>query len=141
MTTNVAPAPSATAAPATGFRNNGTADRVMRRLLGVRRPNLRDGQSAHKAFRTSVAFSAARCLVTYLLIPVLVPILSLSGWVTAPIGLALCAVAVVNGIVSMRRFWRAEHPKRWMYAAFMGVVFVILAIALASDLHRLGVFG
>lgn len=141
MTTNVASAPSVTVAPETGFQHNGTADRVMRGLLGVRRPNPRSGQSAHKAFRTSVVFSAARCIVSYVLIPVLVPILSLSGWVTAPIGLALCAVAVVNGVVSMRRFWRAEHPKRWMYAAFMGIVFVILAIALVSDLNRLGVFG
>lgn len=85
--------------------------------------------------------SAVRCLVTYVLIPIVVPILSLSGWVAAPIGMALCVLAVVNGIVSMRRFWRADHRQRWMYTAFIGVVFVILAVALISDLTRLGVMA
>lgn len=121
-----------------GFRSDAAPDRVMRRLLGVRAVDARSGRGAHRAFRVSVFFSAIRCLVTYLLVPVLVPVLSLAGWVAAPIGLALCAVAVVNGVVSLRRFWRADHPKRWLYTAFMGVVFVVLAVALSSDFTRLG---
>lgn len=125
----------------TGFRSNGTADRIMRRLLGVTEVNKRSGDGAHRAFRTSIIFSAVRCLITYLAIPIIVPILSLGGWVAAPVGMALCVVAVVNGIVSLRRFWRSDHPKRWMYTAFMGIVFAILALALVSDLSRLGVFA
>ncbi|WP_197511864.1 hypothetical protein [Tessaracoccus coleopterorum] len=82
--------------------------------------------------------SAVRCLITYLLIPVLVPLLSLSGWVAAPVGIALCVVAVVNGVISMRRFWRADHPQRWTYTLFMAVIFAILTVALVSDLSRLG---
>src|SRR5690606_35652757 len=93
------------------------------------------------AFCFSVMISAVRCLITYVLVPILVPILSLSGWVAAPVGMALCVLAVVNGVVSVRRFWRSDHPKRWMYTAFIGVVFVILAIALVSDLSRLGVIA
>ena len=72
--------------------------------------------------------SALRCLITYVLVPVLVPILSLGGWVAAPIGLALCAVAAVNGVVSLRRFWRADHAHRWTYTIFIAVVFLILAV-------------
>ncbi|NLE97544.1 MAG: hypothetical protein GX596_06090 [Propionibacterium sp.] len=113
----------------------------MRRLLGVTENNRRSSKGAHRAFRTSVVFSAVRCIITYVAIPVLVPILSLSGWVAAPIGMALCVVAVINGIVSLKRFWGSDHPKRWMYTAFMGVVFLILALALVSDLSRLGVFA
>ena len=132
------PAAVALAAPPT-YRSDGVADRLMRRILGVGGPDRRSTAGAHRAFRVSVMVSAVRCLITYVLIPVLVPILSLSGWVAAPVGLALCALAVVNGIVSVRRFWRADHPQRWMYTAFIGVVFVILAVALVSDLARLGV--
>lgn len=120
------------------YRSDGGADRFMRRLFRVNGVDQRSGSGAHRAFRISVMASGVRCLITYLLIPVLVPILSLGGWVVAPIGLALCVLAVVNGIVSVRRFWRADHPHRWMYTAFMAVVFVILAIALFSDLNRLG---
>jgi hypothetical protein len=121
-----------------GYRSDRPADRFMRRLLGVAETDARSGGGAHRAFRVSVVVSAARCLVTYVLIPVLVPVASLAGWVIAPVGMALCAVAVVNGVVSVRRFWRADHPQRWMYTAFMAVVFVILAVALVSDLSRLG---
>lgn len=85
--------------------------------------------------------SALRCLITYVLIPFFVPILSLSGWVAAPIGMALCVLAIVNGIVSVRRFWRSDHRQRWMYTAFIGTVFIILTVALISDLTRLGVIA
>lgn len=120
------------------FRSSGLPDRMMRRLFGVTAPDVAEGRGAHQAFRTSVAVSGIRCLITYLLIPVLVPLLSLARWVAAPVGIALCAVAVVNGWVSMRRFWRADHRHRWMYTIFMGLVYVILAIALVSDFSRLG---
>lgn len=123
------------------FRSNRVADRAMRRLFGITSPAQRTGSTAraHRAFRLSVAASGVRCLITYLLLPILVPMLSLAGWVAAPIGMALCVLAVINGVVSVRRFWRADHSRRWMYTAFIGVVFVILAMALISDVQRLGV--
>ena len=122
-------------------RSDAVAERFMRRLLGVTRIDARAGVGAHRAFRVSVVVSAVRCLVTYLLLPVLVLLLSLAGWVAAPIGMALCAVAVVNGVVSLRRFWRADHRYRWMYTFFMTSVFAVLAIAVFSDLTRLGVIA
>lgn len=134
--TPLAEAPAATAAA--GFSSYGVADRFMRRLLGVREPTGGTDGSAHRAFRVAVFISAIRCLITYLLIPVLVPVLSLAGWVAAPVGVFLCVVAVINGVISVRRFWRTDHRQRWMYTIFMAVVFVILAIALSSDLSRLG---
>ncbi|MDO5533619.1 MAG: hypothetical protein Q4F65_03070 [Propionibacteriaceae bacterium] len=124
--------------PSRGFRSQAAPDRLMRRLLGVTTPRGDSGAGAQRAFRASVIISAVRCTITYVLVPVLLPLLALSGWLAAPIGIALCIVAAVNGIVSLRRFWSAEHPKRWLYAAFLAVVFVILGIALVSDLSRLG---
>lgn len=121
------------------FRSDGAADRAMRRLLGITGTDLRSGEGAHKAFRVSVVISALRCVITYVAIPVLIPILSLAGWVAAPVGLALCAIAAVNGVVSLRRFWRADHRHRWTYTAFITVVFVILAISTVTELSRIGV--
>lgn len=116
------------------------ADRFMRRLLRV--PEGIPGGSglvgdAHRAFRTSLIISGVRCLITYLLIPVLVPLLSFAGVFAAPIGIALCAVAVVNGVISLRRFWVSNHRSRWMYTWFMVVVFLVLGVALYSDISRL----
>jgi hypothetical protein len=121
-----------------GYRSDRAADRFMRSALGISGLGRRSSPGAHRAFRVAVVVSAVRCLITYVLIPIMVPILSLSGWVAAPVGMALCVLAVVNGIVSMRRFWRSDHRQRWMYTAFIGVVFIILAVALISDLTRLG---
>ena len=135
----IAAAPDRVEPTRPGFRSDGRADRGMRRLLGVTGVDSREGAGAHRAFRISEAVSAVRCVITYLAIPVLVPLLSLSGWVAAPVGMALCVVAVVNGVVSVRRFWASDHARRWMYTGFMGVVFVILGVAMFSELHRLGV--
>lgn len=120
-------------------RSARTADRAMRRVLGIRTVDVRSGGGAHRTFRISVVISAVRCLITYVAIPVLVPILSLAGWVAAPVGLVLCAIAAINGVISLRRFWRADHPQRWTYTAFIGVVFLILAISTITELGRLGV--
>lgn len=122
-----------------GFRSDQPADRAMRRLLRVAEHDSAAGAGAHRAFRVSVLVSAVRCLIMYIVIPVLVPLLSLAGWVAAPVGVALCVVAVVNGVVSLRRFWASDHPRRWMYTWFMGVVFVILAVAMVSEFSRMGV--
>lgn len=123
------------------FRSDRTADRFMRRALGVTSVDRRSTERAHRAFRIAVVVSGIRCLITYLAIPILVPLLSLAGWVAAPVGLALCALAVVTGVLSVRRFWLSDHRHRWMYTAFIAVVFAILALALISDLHRLGVIA
>ncbi|WP_289018406.1 hypothetical protein [uncultured Ornithinimicrobium sp.] len=121
-----------------GHRSDGAADRWMRRVLGVEGVDRRSGQGAHRAFRVSVVVSAVRCVVTYVAVPVLLPVLSLAGWVAAPIGLALCAVAAVTGVLSLRRFWRADHAYRWTYTAFITVVLVILAVATMTELDRIG---
>lgn len=114
-------------------------DRVMRRLLRVTEaPATKSNDAAaHRAFRTSVAISGLRCLITYLLVPIVIPLVNVAGVVAAPIGIALCAIAVVNGVISLRRFWSANHRLKWVYTWFMVAVFVILTIALVADINRL----
>lgn len=114
-------------------------DRFMRWLLRVegakKTPFI--NRDAHRNFRVALIISGVRCLITYLLIPILVPILGVAGVLAAPVGIALCAVAVVNGVVSVRRFWISDHRGKWMYTWFMVVVFAILAVALVADISRM----
>lgn len=114
------------------------ADQFMRRLLRV--PAVRPASStagAHRAFRISLIISGIRCVATYLLVPVVVPVVSFAGVLAAPIGIMLCVVAVVSGIAGIRRFWIADHRSKWMYTWFMMAVFCILGIALVADVSRL----
>ncbi|MGI6877805.1 hypothetical protein [Microbacterium sp. gxy059] len=112
-------------------------DRFMRRLLGVRETDVKAARGAERAFRTSLIVTAIRCLITYLAIPILVPIVAFAEVVAVPLSLALCLFALVNGVISLRRFWISNHRYRWMYTAFMAVVFVTLAVAIALDVTRL----
>lgn len=115
------------------------ADRFMRKLLFVdkaRSPSSSES-SAQRYLRTSMVITGIRCLITYLLIPIVVPIIGLSGVVSAPIGLLLSLIAVLSGVVSLRKFWMSDHRLRWMYTAFIFVVFVILTITLYADISTI----
>jgi len=129
------------AAPAAGAPapERSAADRFMRALLRVREVDRspRVEREAHRGFRVSMVVSGVRCLITYLLVPILVPILGFAGVFAAPIGILLCLVAGVNGVISVRRFWIGDHRYRWMYTWFIAIVFVILAIAMATDISRI----
>ena len=81
--------------------------------------------------------SGIRCLITYLLIPIAVPIIGVSGAVSAPIGLLLSAIAVVTGVVSLRKFWRRDNRYRWIYTAFILVVFIVVAITATVDIAEI----
>lgn len=132
---NTAPA----TAEGTAEIERSAADRFMRRLLRVtevkKTPFI--NRDAHRNFRVAIIISGVRCLITYLLIPILVPIVGFAGVLAAPVGIALCVVAVVNGVVSVRRFWVSDHKGKWMYTWFMAFVFVILAFALVADIARI----
>lgn len=115
-----------------------TADQFMRRLLRV------EGQAdpcalvgASSAMSTSIVVSAVRCTLTYLLIPLLTPVIGLLGLLSAPLGIALCAFASVMSVRSMRRFWIADHRYRWAYTAFASIMLCFLAVSVVVDLIHL----
>lgn len=80
---------------------------------------------AHRAFRWAIAVSAVRCTISYVIIPILIPLLSVMGSLAAPISISLCLVAIVNGWISVRRFWMTDHRGKWQYTWFMALVYVI----------------
>lgn len=115
------------------------ADQFMRKLLRVNDigSSQKSEKTAHRNLQLAMVISGVRCIITYLFIPIAVPIIGLSGIVSAPIGIALSAIAVITGISSLRQFWRSDHQFRWMYSAFIGIIFIILAIAFVADITQL----
>ena len=113
-------------------------DRWMRRLLRIpddaRRCSVADAQSA---FSRSVWISAARCLLTYLVLPILGPVVGLAGGVGPVLGLAVGTVSVVAIVVSMRRFFAADHRWRWRYTAIGAGILVLLFVQAVIDLADL----
>lgn len=108
----------------------------MRRLLRVSTIQPDAVFGARSALRRSVVISGVRCTITYLLVPILVPVFSFMGAFAAPLSITLCLYAMGNGVVSVRRFWMADHRAKWKYTGFIGVVFGLLVVAIAMDMVR-----
>ncbi len=106
-------------------------DRVMRRALRVpeRQPAASE-DSAHRIFSVSILLSALRCLLTYIILPVLTPLIGAATSVGPGIGIPLAIVALVFDVRGIRRFWLADHRLRWqmtgVYLVVMGFVLALL---------------
>jgi len=115
------------------------ADRIMRRVLFLP-VDAPAGSIAgtEGVFSRSIAISAARCLVMYVVLPLLAPILHLTGSVTTPvIGLILAIVSMAAITYSMRRFFGSDHKYRWGYAAVGGAIFVFMAVGAVMNIDTL----
>ena len=111
------------------------ADRFMRRLLRLPPDGPRGtAAGAHKAFQTSIMVAAVRCTLMYLVFPFLLPAIGIARGVGPAIGLIVNSAAMVCIVMSMRRFFRADHPKRWWYFALGGTVLVFLVGLAVHDL-------
>lgn len=116
------------------------ADRFMLRLLRIRQVDpidIEGVKKAHRAFRWAIVFSAIRCTITYLVIPILIPIISVAGAVATPVSIGLCVAAGINGVIGVRRFWKTDHVGKWKYTWFMAFVFLILIGTLVFEFTRL----
>ena len=92
---------------------------------------------AHKAFQTSIMVAAVRCTLMYLVFPFLLPAIGIAKGVGPAIGLIVNSAAIVCIVMSMRRFFRADHPKRWWYAGLGGSVLVLLGVLAVVDIADL----
>lgn len=107
------------------------ADRAIRRVLRIpeRRPPAGE-DAAHRIFSVGIVLSALRCLLTYIFLPVLAPLLGVAGSVGPSIGIPLSVVALTFDVMGIRRFWLADHRWRWamtvIYLMVMGLVVALL---------------
>lgn len=133
-----APTGSGPTAPAAPAPTRSPADQRMRRLLRLPvdapRQSIFDAESI---FGRSIAISAIRCLVTYVFLPLLAPVVNLSGSFGPILGLLLGAVSMFAIVLSMRRFFAADHKWRWGYAAVGAAILVALAVAAVADIANL----
>ena len=92
---------------------------------------------AHQGFSRSIMISGIRCVLTYVILPFVTPLIGLAPGVGPVVGLVIGTVAIVANVFSIRRFWRADH--RWKIHATVlhGAVIVLLLVLLYLDLAAL----
>ena len=114
-------------------------DLRMRRLLALPTDApVATEASAVQLVERSLVISAVRCLLTYIVLPFLAPILGFATGVAPVVGISVGLVAIAANVASVRRFWRADHRYRWHYtvlAAAIVVALVWLIVADVLDLH------
>jgi hypothetical protein len=94
-------------------------------------PKASDDQ-AHRLFSLSIAISAARCLLSYIVLPVLVPLAGPVAGTGPALGIPLGVLALVFDVRAVRRFWMAEH--RWR-RPITGIYVVVMAMVAALLIH------
>ena len=92
---------------------------------------------AQNAFGRSMLISATRCLLTYVVLPLLRPVVDLSAAIGPAFGILLSLVSMVAIGFSLRRFFATGHRLRWAYAVVGGGIFVLVAAQAVIDLARL----
>ena len=114
------------------------ADLVMRRVLRlpVDAPRA-TADDARRAFQTSIMVATVRCLLMYIVFPFVLPALGLASGVGPLIGIPISIVAIVAIVSSVRRFWRADHSKRWHYTVLGTAVVGFLCVLIAIDISEL----
>jgi hypothetical protein len=111
-----------------------SADRFVRRLLRLPEGTTATAAEARSAFQKSLFISMARCLLMYVFFPFVLPLIGVAKGVGPVIGLIIGVLAIVSIVFSIRRFWRANHSKRWHYTIFGTVIICFLFVLAFEDL-------
>ena len=126
------PVLAATAAAATV--PSSAADRFMRRLLRLPEGTTSTQAEARSAFQKSLLISTCRCLLMYIVFPFVLPAVGIARGVGPAIGIVIGLLAMVSIVYSVRRFWRANHPKRWAYTIFGTTIIAFLIVLAIQDI-------
>ena len=105
-------------------------DRFMRNVLRLPEGQTATAAEARSAFQKSLFVSTCRCLLMYVVFPFVLPAVGITREVGPFIGFAIGILAIVSITYSIRRFWRANHSKRWHYTIF-GLTIIGFLILLA----------
>jgi hypothetical protein len=124
-----------TAAPAPGRIERSRPDQWMRRMLRV--PDLAKPvpeSDTHRIFGASILLSATRCLLSYIVLPVILPAIGLAKGVGPYIGIPIGVLALTFDFLGIRRFWMADHHQKWLFSAIYAVVGAMVLVLLVVDI-------
>lgn len=117
---------------------SGIMDAVSTSTTGAETVALGDDQvEAERVFSKSILVSAIRCTLTYVIIPFVAPLIGFISDVGPIIGIIIGTIALVANVVSIRRFWKADHKyKKHVTVLHIGVM-ILLVMLLVRDFGQL----
>ena len=94
-------------------------------------------EPAERVFSRSVIISGIRCTLTYVVFPFIAPLVGIAASVGAVLGVAIGLVAIAFNVMSIRRFFRADHPYKWWASAMNVAVILLLVVLFVIDSQTL----
>lgn len=91
-----------------------------------------------RAISIALLISATRCILQYIVLPVLLPIAGLASDASIGVVLLLDAVALGSIGYSLWRLWQIRHPQRWRVAPLAALMVLVILAFLAVDLGAWG---
>ena len=114
------------------------SDLLMRRLLRLPPDAPKaTAQQAQKAFQTSIMVASVRCLLMYVFFPFVLPAIGIASGAGPWVGLPISVAAIVAICMSIRRFWRADHSKRWHYTVIGITVIGFMVYQIVHDVAEI----
>lgn len=119
------------------------AENLVYRLLMLDPPaekvesTLDDAAPAERAFGFSLIFSGVRCVLQYVILPFVLPVIGVTIEAAVPLVLAINIVAVFFILYSVRRFWEINYKYKWQYLPLAFVALIILGVFIALDMNVL----
>jgi hypothetical protein len=111
------------------------ADVAMRRLLFVPPgPSTVGDEAVHRMFSFSIVLSGLRCLLSYVVFPVLTPALGLAAGVGPVVGIPIAVLALTFDVIGIRRFWVNDHHLRWPMTFVYAAVMILVSALLIGDI-------
>jgi hypothetical protein len=107
----------------------------MRQLLRVPEADRPIPESdTHRIFGASILLSATRCLLSYIVLPILLPLLGLAKGVGPLISIPVGVLALTFDVLGVRRFWLADHHQKWLFSAIYAAVGIMVLALLVIDI-------
>ena len=111
------------------------ADLFVRRLLRIQeRPAGVTTAQAYSAFQKSMLISATRCTLTYIVFPIVLPLLGIAKGVGPLLGILIGSFAMVCDVFTIRRFFMVDHKYRWYFTVVALTVISLLFVLLFQDI-------
>lgn len=101
----------------------------------------RAATGAKRALTASLAFSGVRCILMYVVLPFILPLIGITGVFAAQVDVVINLVAIGALVYSVRRFWAINYRHKIAYTAVAVVAGFVMAAFVLLDLQELGILG
>lgn len=94
-------------------------------------------RQAENAFSFALLFSGVRCIIMYVIMPFVLPIIGIAGTGATYLDIVINLVAIGAIIFSVRRFWQVDYKYKWQYLPVAIVALGLLVAFIALDFAAL----